>query len=82
MTTDKDKIQRGSRSARSVASLLSGLKDMEKQRAFAAARVDDAVSILRSPDADGWCLASWQEIADALGITKQGAMARYKRKGL
>lgn len=80
MTTEKIK-KRGERTQVSVASLLSGLEKMERQRKLAEDRVDDAVAMLRSPDSEGYCLASWQEIADALHLSRQGAQQRYARRG-
>ena len=61
------------------------LNDLRKAVAAlhtAQRRVDDAIAMLRSPDVDGYCIASWSEIAEALGMTKQGAQQRYNRKGL
>lgn len=78
--TTSEKV--GRKTALSVPALLKGLADLEERRTLAARAVDDAVSILRSPDSEGWCLASWSEVAAALGITKQAAQQRYGRKGL
>lgn len=40
--------------------------------------IDDAVLALRSPDMDGRCEASWQEVADALGVSRQAAWQMYR----
>lgn len=39
--------------------------------------IEDLVAVLRSPDMDGYCEASWSEVGEALGITKQGAQQHY-----
>lgn len=58
------------------------LRDTAAAARLAQQRVDDAVAVLRSPDSNGYCLASWQEIADAIGGTRQGVTAYYRRRGL
>lgn len=39
--------------------------------------IDDIVLVLRSPDLEDRCAASWQEIADALGVSRQAAWRMY-----
>jgi hypothetical protein len=72
----------GRKTKLSVPDLLKGLSGLEQRRHLASRAVDDAVAVLRSPDSEGYCLASWQDVASALGITKQAAQQRYSRKGL
>lgn len=43
-------------------------------------RVDDAVAMGRASDLEGHCALSWQEIGQALGVTKQAAMAKYANR--
>lgn len=40
--------------------------------------IDHLVLMLRSPDLHGGCAASWQEVADALGVTRQSAWRSYR----
>lgn len=40
--------------------------------------IDDLVLALRSPDMDGGCAASWQEIADSLKVSRQAAWRMYR----
>ena len=40
--------------------------------------IDQLVLTLRSPDLLGRCDASWQEVADALGVSRQAAWRAYR----
>lgn len=82
MTITKTDKKRGRPTAASVDNMLKGLRAANETMLAAEKRVHDAVAILRSPDSNGWCLASWQEVGDALGISRQAAQQRYSRKGL
>lgn len=82
MTTKPTAEKVGRKTKLSVPDLLKGLRALEERRILAARAVDDAVAMLRSPDAEGWCLASWSEVGEALGLSKQAAQQRYSRKGL
>lgn len=59
-------------------------RSLERLSVFADRRsslnqaIDDLVLALRSPDMDGRCAASWQEVADALGVTRQAAWRMYR----
>lgn len=39
--------------------------------------IDGLVAVLKSPDFDGRCLATWTEVGEALGISRQAAQQRY-----
>jgi len=54
------------------------LADKVAQRKVLTQWIDDAVLALRSPDIDGRCEASWQEVADALGVSRQAAWQAYR----
>lgn len=57
---------------------LALLKQKAAQRKMLTQWIDEAVLALRSPDMDGFCEASWQEVADALGVTRQAAWRMYR----
>lgn len=82
MTTTEKKKGRGRPPALTVPDMLKGLRAANETALAAQKRVNDAVSILRSPDVNGHCLASWDEVGAALGISKQAAAQRYHRRGL
>lgn len=82
MTGTKTETKRGRPTAASVDNMLKGLRAANETLLAAEKRVNDAVSILRSPDVNGYCLASWQEVGDALGVSRQAAQQRYNRRGL
>lgn len=45
-----------------------------------ARATDDArEAVVRAMRADGW---SWQEVADALGVTHQAARSRFRARGI
>ena len=43
----------------------------------AKASIDGLVWLLRRPDEDGSCLATWRQVGEALGVTGQSAQERY-----
>lgn len=45
-------------------------------------RVADAIAVLRTPDMDGYCLASDTAIGEVLGISRQAVQQWCKRRGL
>lgn len=50
-----------------------------QQRRLAKQEIDALVLLLRSPGLDGACSSSWQDIGDALSITRQAAQQYYDR---
>lgn len=67
---------------RKLQKMLSELVLLEQHRRRAEQKVDDLVCMLRAEALDGTCLGSWEAIGSALGITKQAAHQRFRRKGL
>lgn len=65
-----------------LKAMLSDLAAGERKRRLAEQAVDDLVGMLRAEALDGTCLGSWEAIGSALGITKQAAHQRFRRKGL
>lgn len=61
-----------------VTKALKTITRLKDQRAAALAEIDGIIAILRSGDTDGRCLASWVEIGDALGVSKQTVQTRYR----
>lgn len=57
---------------------LHQLKVAESKRRQLQARIDELVAVLRTPDMDGKTMATWAEVAEPLGITRQSAQARYR----
>jgi hypothetical protein len=57
---------------------LSRLAALADQRRHLNQEIDALVLMLRSPDMDGACEASWQEVGEALGVTKQSAHRMYR----
>lgn len=58
---------------------LALLQQKAEQRKTLTRWIDDAVLALRSPDMDGRCEASWQEVANALGVSRQAAWQMYRK---
>lgn len=58
----------------------SELRRLAVMRTQLEVRLRQTVDTLRSPDMSGYCAASWQEIADDLGVTRQSAHARFAPK--
>lgn len=61
---------------------LAQLNKLAMQRRALDDLMNDHVAVLRAADMDGHCEASWQEIGDALGITRQAAQQKFARRGL
>lgn len=84
MTTNIDKVRAltGPARQRKVRALLAELHAMNVRLENLQTAVNDGVATLRSPDTEGWCLATWDEVGAALGISRQAAQQRYSRRGL
>lgn len=63
--TDKDKA-------------LKELQNLVTRRDNLSKQIDDLVSVLRSPDMNGECEATWTEVAFALGVTRSAAQQKYR----
>lgn len=57
---------------------LRRLAALVARRSALDAEIDGVVSLLRSPAMDATCEATWQEVGDALGVTKQAAQKAYR----
>lgn len=56
---------------------LNKLRTLRIKRDLLEREIRDLVAVLRSPDMDGWCEASWADIGKSLDVTKQAAQQRY-----
>lgn len=61
-----------------LAAALKWLSESADRRRLLNQAIDDVVLALRSPDLEGGCAASWQEIADALGVSRQSCWRMYR----
>lgn len=57
---------------------LERLRHLHRRREHLETEIDGLVALLRSPGTDGMCEATWAEIGEALGLTKQGAQMAYR----
>lgn len=57
---------------------LERLSALADRRSAVDDEMTDLVLMLRSPDLVGTCAASWQEVADALGVSRQSAWRMYR----
>lgn len=62
--------------------LLTHLRYQAEALALAQKRLDDAVAVCRTADIEDNCLVGWAAIGQVLGITKQAAQQRYRRRGI
>lgn len=74
MTTKKDPILM---TPQVRAKVLKEMMNAAVHLANAQQRVKDAVAMGRASDLDGHCALSWEEIGQALGVSKQAAQQRY-----
>lgn len=58
--------------------MLSRLAALVARRESLETEIDGLVDLLKSPDMTGQCEATWQEVATALGVTRQAAQQRYR----
>jgi hypothetical protein len=56
---------------------LRRLAVLAARRLHLDAEINGLVAMLKSPDLDGRCEATWTEVGNALGITRQAAQQRY-----
>lgn len=61
-----------------IEAALRRLSVLADSRRHVNAEIDVLVLALRSPNFDGECAASWQELGDALGVTKQTVWRSYR----
>lgn len=61
-----------------VAAVLKYLSALAESRRNVNREIDGIVLALRSPDLAGGCAASWQELGDALGVSKQAVWRAYR----
>jgi len=57
---------------------LERLAELAARRSALEAEIEGVVQLLRSPGMDGHCEATWQEVATALGVTRQAAQQHYR----
>ena len=62
---------------RQATAALKRLIKLGAQRDHLEAEIAGVISLLRAPDMDNTCAASWQAIADALGRAKSSVVERY-----
>lgn len=61
----------------STQAKLNKLRALALKNKLLHREIADLVAVLRSPDMDGFCEASWAEIGEALDITRQGAQQHF-----
>lgn len=64
---------------RDIDKALKRLEVLAQRRRDLKSELDALVLVLRSPGLDGECAASWSDIGDALGVTRQAAQQHYDR---
>jgi len=57
--------------------MLNQLERLAHRRALLEEEIDGLVAMLRSMGLDHQCAATWQQVGDALGVTKQAAQQAY-----
>lgn len=57
---------------------LKRLAKLAASRSHIEAEMDALVGVLRGPDMDGKCEATWREVGEALGLTPQAVQQRWR----
>lgn len=58
--------------------MLRRLTVLAERRRNLRKEIDGVVFMLKSPGLDGHCLATWTEVGQALGVTRQVAQRTYR----
>lgn len=56
---------------------LNKLAHLAQQRVLLEQQMADLVGVLRSPNTEGYCDASWADIGSAIGTSRQAAQQRF-----